>query len=80
MIKLNFNTNWLFSPHDYQDGFSLSLDESAFQNVSLPHANKVLEKHKGDDFLEQIESYRFISWYRRHFSLPEEYNRKRVFV
>lgn len=51
-----------------------------FQQVSVPHANKILTKHKGEDFQEQIESYRFISWYRRHFPLDSSYEGKRICV
>ena len=77
---LNFNTGWLYSPKDYSNAQLTLFDDSDFETVSVPHANKVLEKHKGDDFLSQIESYRFVSWYRRHFTLPEEYAGKRIIV
>ncbi len=75
-----FNTGWLYSPHDDAAARLPLFDDGAFERVTLPHANKVLEKHKGDDFKEQIESYRFVSWYRRHFTIPEEYRGMRVMV
>ena len=77
---LNFNTGWLYSPEDYENGENKNLDESGFESVSLPHANRLLDKHKGPGFDEQIQSYRFVSWYRRHFTLGKEYSGKRVEV
>ena len=71
--ELTMNTGWLYSPNDYENGESVNLNEKDFEQVTIPHANKILEKHIGDDFLEQIDSYRFISWYRRHFTLDETY-------
>lgn len=78
---INFNTNWLYSPNEYTNAELSGFDDSGFEPVSIPHANKILEKHKGPNFQSQIESYRFVSWYRRHFALPECYAEgKRVIV
>ena len=76
----NFNTGWLYSPSDYSNAQLAEFDDSGFEGVSIPHANTLLTAHKGPNFQEQIESYRFVSWYRRHFTLGEEYGRKRVTV
>lgn len=70
---VNFNTNWLYSAADIPQYKEPSFDDSVFTAVCLPHANKILSKHKGPDFQSEIDSYRFVSWYRRHFSLPEGY-------
>ena len=77
---LNFNTLWRYSPHDHSGAEALLFDDSGFEKVSIPHANTVLKTHKGNDFLTQIESYRFISWYRRHFTLSQKYAGKRVII
>ncbi|MDE6635973.1 MAG: hypothetical protein K2K09_05130, partial [Lachnospiraceae bacterium] len=69
---LDFNAEWLYSPDDHADAQNPKFDDSAFLPVTVPHANKVLEKHKGDDFQNQIESYRFISWYRKHFTVSDD--------
>lgn len=74
--KVNFNTEWLYSSKDYTDGELKNFQEAEFEQVSIPHANTLLTRHKGPDFQEQIESYRFISWYRRHFILDESYKEK----
>lgn len=78
--KMNFNTEWLYSPKDYENGALPELNDSTFEQVSVPHANTLLKTHKGPNFQEQIESYRFISWYRRHFVLDESYEGKRIQV
>lgn len=77
---LNFNTGWLYSSENYANGEVVGLDESEFESVCVPHANKILDTHKRDDFPEAIASYRFISWYRRHFVLPQKYEGKRILV
>ena len=76
----NFNTGWLYAPYDYEDGYSVDLSEQTFESVCVPHANKILKSYKGDDFQDQIESYRFVSWYRRHFVLDSSYANKKVCV
>lgn len=76
----NFNTGWLYAPYDYEDGYSVDLSEQTFEPVCVPHANKILKSYKGDDFQAQIESYRFVSWYRRHFVLDGSYANKKVWV
>ncbi len=78
--KVNFNTEWLYSPTDSTDGELVDFYDREFEQVSLPHANTLLTRHKGPDFQQQIESYRFISWYRRHFVLDESYRGKRIFI
>lgn len=77
---LDFNTDWLYSSMDYENGAAVRLDDSGFDKVSVPHANTVLETHKGNDFPNEIASYRFVSWYRRHFTLPERYAGRNITV
>lgn len=71
---INFNKEWLYCPEDNENG--------VFEKVSVPHANKILTEHKGGEksFQEQIDSYRFVSWYKKHFCLPSEYENKRIFL
>ncbi|HHV62143.1 MAG TPA: beta-galactosidase [Firmicutes bacterium] len=72
---LNFNTEWLFIPSDIPGTEGPLVDESQFLNVNLPHTNKIFPHHYFDE-----NEYRFVSWYRRHFALPEEYRGKRIWV
>jgi len=76
-IRLNMNTHWLYSPSDMENGQVIDLDEhNNFMPVSVPHANTVLTEHLDID----VNDYRFVSWYRRHFSLNPEYSGSRIFV
>lgn len=76
----NFNTGWLYAPFDYHDGYLAGADEETFVPVCVPHANKLLELYKGENFQRQIDSYRFVSWYRRHFALDSTYMDKKIYV
>ncbi len=77
---LDFNTDWLYSSVDYENGEAAWLDDSSFEPVSVPHANTVLQTHKGEGFPNEIASYRFVSWYRRHFTLPQSYEGRNIKV
>jgi len=73
---LNFNVDWLYIPEDLNDAYKFDFDESNFEVVSLPHANKTFPHHY---FKE--EDYRFVSWYRKHFKVDERYKGKRfIFI
>lgn len=76
----NFNTGWLYAPFDCNSGYMTDLSEETFEPVCIPHANKCLESYKGEDFQGQIDSYRFVSWYRRHFALDSTYANKKIYV
>lgn len=78
--RLNFNTDWLFSNVDYSNGEAVNLSEADFESVCVPHANKVIERHSAEDFEADIASYQFVSWYRRHFALPESYAGRNIMV
>lgn len=75
-VVLNMNTHWLYSDKELSNGHLSNLDDSGFEQVSVPHANKILDKHLNID----VNEYRFISWYRRHFSLPDVTPGQRIFV
>ncbi len=77
---INFNYEWLYCPKDLKDGYEKECNENEFTLVSLPYANTILDKHKGEngDFPSQIEKYRFISCYRKHFTLHKDMKDKRI--
>lgn len=79
---LNFNREWLYKPEDCTLAKKKAFDDSEFEKVCVPHANTILKEHKGGEksFLEQIELYRFISWYRKHFTFGKKYEGKRFFI
>lgn len=75
-VTLNMNTDWLYLPADVSNGQISDLDERNFTQVSVPHANKILDKHLNIN----VNDFRFVSWYRRHFSLDSKYSGNRIFV
>ena len=77
---MNFNMNWLYTPHDIQNGHLPELDEMAFSQICLPHANKLLEVHRDLDFQRYIDSLRFVSWYRKHFVSESGWAGKRIAI
>ncbi len=66
-----FNDTWLFAADD----LPLDAPDSAFAPVTLPHTNTLLPHHNFD-----ISEYTFISTYRKHFTLPEPLNGRRVYL
>ena len=74
-IVLDLKQAWLFLPRDTAAAARVTCDESKFARVTLPHSNVELPFH---NFSEQ--EYTFVSWYRRHFTLPKEAKGGRVFI
>lgn len=71
----NLKDQWLYLPRDAKAAARMKYDESKFTRVTLPHANVELPFHS---FSEQ--EYAFVSWYRRHFRLPNGSAARRVFI
>jgi beta-galactosidase len=72
---LPINRGWRFAPHPVAGFEKPEFDDSAFQRVAVPHANKLVPWHGFDEHETQ-----FISSYRRRFRLPASSRGKRVFV
>ncbi len=80
-MKIDFNYEWLYKNEDVEKGYLKDIDESGFEKVSVPHANTILKHHKGEEgrsFLDDIAQYRFVSCYRKHFTLGDEYKNKKI--
>ncbi len=67
--------NWRFRAQRAASDTLPGFDDSAFDQVAIPHTNKRLAWHSFDD-----KSYQFVSIYRRHFRLPGEARGRHVFV
>lgn len=72
---LLINRKWRYHPAFVEGGHDASFDDSAFQEVVIPHTNIALPWHSFDD-----KDYEFISLYRRRFKVPASADGKRVFV
>lgn len=74
-LILSMNRNWRFSRSATPDALGKSFDDSAFDQVVIPHTNTRMPWHSFDD-----KGYQFASVYRRHFRLPREASGRHVFV
>lgn len=73
--QLSLNRNWLFGGTAVAGSSGPDFDDSRFERVTIPHANKALPWHSFDE-----KEYQFVSIYRRHFRLPNGLRGKRIFV
>lgn len=72
---LQINRNWLYSSEVVVGCTDKDFDDSAFERVTIPHANRTFPWHSFDD-----RGYQFVSVYRRHLTLPKELEGGRLFV
>ena len=73
--ELSLNRNWLFGGKASTGCTAPEFDDSKFERVTIPHANKIFPWHSFDE-----KEYQFVSIYRRHFRLPDQLKGKRIFV
>lgn len=69
------NRNWRFSAQRAQNDTATDFDDSKFDQVTIPHTNKMLPWHSFDE-----KSYQFVSIYRRKFRLPPEARGRHIFA
>lgn len=67
--------NWLYGGKAVPGCTDPDFDDSEFERVTIPHANRTFPWHAFDD-----EIYQFVSIYRRHFTLPENLRDRRIFA
>jgi beta-galactosidase len=73
--EINFSTGWVFVPKDVAHAAQPDFDDFGYELVSVPHANVVTPHETFDP-----DTFRFVFWYRKHFSPPAEFRGKKVFV
>ena len=69
------NRNWLFGGKARAGVSAPGFDDSAWEKVTLPHANVRLPWHSFDE-----GEFQYVSAYRRHFLALPEWQGKRVFL
>jgi beta-galactosidase len=74
-VNIPINRGWRYSPRKVEGAEKLEFDDSAFEQVVIPHTNVLLPWHSFDD-----KVYEFVSTYRRRFKTPRGSEGKRVFV
>ena len=74
--KYNFNAGWLIKVGDVEGGERVTLKDSDWKAVTLPHA-----WNEDDAFRVNIADHRTnVVWYRKHFRLPASAKGKKVFL
>ena len=71
----SLDRNWLYGGRAVPGGLDPDFDDSGFERVTIPHANRTFPWHGFDD-----EDYQFVSIYRRHFTPPVAADGRRAFV
>lgn len=71
----NFNPGWRFIKRDAIDAHKVDFNDAEWENVTLPHGLELLPENANSSF-----QYRGISWYRKHFDIPEQMNNRKVFI
>jgi len=74
-LALSMNRNWLYSEKNVSGANEPGFDDSKFQRVTIPHANRVFPWHSFEE-----KDFQFVSIYRRHFRVPPQLKGRRVFV
>src|SRR5580658_675917 len=70
---LPMNRNWRYHPATVEGAEVVTFDDSAFEQIVIPHTNVRLPWHNFDDKDDE-----FVSTYRRRFRLPQSAEGKRV--
>lgn len=71
----SLNRGWLYGDVAIPGSTDPGFDDSDFERVTVPHANRTFPWHGFDD-----RDYQFVSVYRRHFAPPEGLRDRRIFV
>jgi beta-galactosidase len=71
----SLDRNWLYGGKAVPRCTEPDFDDSGFERVTIPHANRTFPWHGFED-----KDYQFVSIYRRHFSPPKDLKDRRVFV
>jgi beta-galactosidase len=72
---MELDTGWLYANTDNAAFSSATASEASFSRVCIPHANAVT-KHA----FQSETAFRFISWYRRHFTPPTSWAGRRFYL
>lgn len=70
---VNVNQSWKFLLGDYTGAEKPSYDDSAWNNVGLPHSFSL-------PYFLWTDFYQGYGWYRRHVTVPASWSGKRVFI
>jgi hypothetical protein len=72
-VKINFNCDWKYRQGDVTGASAKTFDDAAWTTVCVPHSTKWITP-------EAKTAYLGISWYRKHFTIDNAYQGRKVFV
>ena len=77
---VHFDHDWLFLQADPENGADPGLDDSTWQNVTLPHDWSIAQSFTVSGEAESGFLPGGTGWYRRHFTLPEEWQGQEIIL
>ena len=81
-ITDSFDSDWRFFKGDAPGAESAALDDSGWRTVDVPHDWSIEGPFAASNPTGGAGGFlpAGIGWYRKHFSLPAEYSKRRVFI
>jgi beta-galactosidase len=78
----NFDEGWKFNKGDVSGGQNTSYNDSGWSNVTLPHDWSIYNSFNQSSAAGSNGAYLDggIGWYRKTFTVPADYNGKKVFI
>jgi hypothetical protein len=72
-VDINFNSGWKYNEGDVAGASDATFIDNGWQSVNLPHSTKWVTP-------EDKTPYNGISWYRKHFTVDNGYQGRKVFL
>ena len=72
---VNLNYGWKYSADFKKEYLAADFDDSAFETVNIPHANKEIPYNNFDE-----ETYQFVSCYRKTVDVPASWKGKKLIL
>ena len=82
-VTLNFNRSWLFNNTDNASFSGTSYNDASWTKVTLPQQNKTIRHayfNGGTIGTAAGAEWAFVSWYRKHYTPPVDYNGRRFLL
>jgi hypothetical protein len=72
-LQIDFNAGWLYVQGDVSNAQLQAVGDGAWTSVGLPHTTKYVSP-------ENPTAYLGVSWYRKHFMVPNTYAGRKIFI
>ena len=80
-ITENFDFGWKFHMGEVHEAITVSYDDNGWESIQLPHDFSITQKQENDRRLSPNGYFPGgIGWYRKTFSIPKNYEGKKVFI